>query len=129
MNTNVSLITSRSFHSFSQLLLYPYAHTPVPSEHADALSRIGHAAANRLSRPHGTVYTVHNMHSLYIGTGISADWSYGAAGIKLSYVYEFRDTGTHGFILPADQIIPNAQETMHSLIGMIEESVRLRYLP
>lgn len=68
-----------------------------------------------------------NGHGLYIATGTSLDWAFGEAEIDLSFCYEFRDLNT--FILPAEQIIPNAQETMQSLIGMIHESERLHRLP
>lgn len=40
-----------------------------------------------------------------------------------------RDTGRYGFILPAEQIIPNAQEILHSLIAMIKEGIALNYFP
>ncbi|XP_059610856.1 uncharacterized protein LOC132257834 [Phlebotomus argentipes] len=117
-----------SFHSFSQLLLYPYAYTSTPSQNADHLHQIARVAADRLRGSFGTEYAVHSMNSLYIATGTSADWSYGGAGITLSYTYEFRDTGTHGFLLPPDQIIPNSVETVQSLIGMMDEAERLGYL-
>ena len=31
-------------------------------------------------------------------------------GIKYAYSVELRDTGRYGFLLPADQIIPNGEE-------------------
>uniref|UniRef100_A0A1B0CK33 Zinc carboxypeptidase A 1 n=1 Tax=Lutzomyia longipalpis TaxID=7200 RepID=A0A1B0CK33_LUTLO len=118
-----------SFHSFTQLLLYPFSFTPNPSPIADDLQRIGEAAAYRLRQPFGTEYRVFNGHSLYIATGTSVDWSYGGAGIDLSFIYEFRDLGTYGFLLPADQIIPNSIEVLQSLIGLLDESENLGYLP
>ena len=48
---------------------------------------------------------------LYIASGGSMDWALGEAGIPYSYGMELRDTGRYGFILPADQIIPTAEET------------------
>ncbi|XP_055697297.1 zinc carboxypeptidase-like [Phlebotomus papatasi] len=117
-----------SMHSFSQLLLYPYGWTSAPAADAESLNQIGRAAADRLRVPFGTEYAVHSMNNLYIATGTSGDWGYGGAGIKLTYVYEFRDNGTHGFLLPPDQIIPNSIEVMQSLIGMLDESERLGYL-
>uniref|UniRef100_A0A1B0CK34 Zinc carboxypeptidase A 1 n=1 Tax=Lutzomyia longipalpis TaxID=7200 RepID=A0A1B0CK34_LUTLO len=118
-----------SFHSFLELLLYPFGYTANQSPIAADLQQIGEAAAERLRQPFGTEYRVFNGHSLYIATGNSIDWTYGAAGINLSYAYEFRDDGTYGFLLPADQIIPNSIEVMQSLIGMIDESERLGHLP
>lgn len=60
--------------------------------------------------------------------GSSIDWVYGRLNVSLTYTYEFRDKGNYGFILPADQIIPNSLEVMDSLQGMVEEAKALGYL-
>ncbi len=31
------------------------------------------------------------------------DWAYAVEGVKYSYALELRDTGRHGFLLPASQ--------------------------
>ena len=36
-------------------------------------------------------------------------------GVKYAFVFELRDTGKHGFILPKKQIIPTAEETFAAL--------------
>lgn len=41
----------------------------------------------------------------------------------MSYTFEFRDTGSFGFLLPADQIIPNAEETAAGLYAFVMEAV------
>uniref|UniRef100_A0A1B0DHR3 Zinc carboxypeptidase A 1 n=1 Tax=Phlebotomus papatasi TaxID=29031 RepID=A0A1B0DHR3_PHLPP len=117
-----------SMHSFSELLMYPYGWTSAPAADAESLNQIGRAAADRLRVPFGTEYAVHSINSLVLATGTSGDWGYGGAGIKLTYVYEFRDNGTHGFLLPPEQIIPNSIEVMQSFIGLIDESERLGFL-
>jgi hypothetical protein len=43
--------------------------------------------------------------------GGSADWAKAIARIKYSYLIELRDGGTHGFLLPPEQITPTGQET------------------
>lgn len=45
-----------------------------------------------------------------MASGITVDWAYDS-GIKYSFSFEARDTGRYGFLLPAVQIIPTAQET------------------
>ena len=37
---------------------------------------------------------------------------YGAFKVRKSYTVELRDTGTHGFLLPESQIIPNNEENI-----------------
>lgn len=36
---------------------------------------------------------------------------YGSMGVKYAFVFELRDTGKHGFLLPKNEIIPTAEET------------------
>uniref|UniRef100_A0A1L8DQZ6 Zinc carboxypeptidase A 1 n=1 Tax=Nyssomyia neivai TaxID=330878 RepID=A0A1L8DQZ6_9DIPT len=117
-----------SFHSYSQLLLYPWSYTQDAAEHYDHLHEIGMVTAERLRESYNTQYTVQSSFDLYISTGTSVDWAYGEAGIQIGYTYEFRDTGATGFILPAEQIIPNAVETLQSLIAMMDECERLGYM-
>lgn len=82
-------------------------------------------------------------------SGTTADWAYGTQNISLGYTLEFRDsgnydfklqsyvisniliftlcalfTGSYGFILPADQIIPNSIEALDALIAMVADARR-----
>lgn len=52
-------------------------------------------------------------------SGGSIDWSYDY-GIKYSFAFELRDTGRYGFLLPAAQIIPTAEETWLGLKTIME---------
>lgn len=62
-------------------------------------------------------------------SGGSRDWAKGHHDVSFSFTYEMRDTGKYGFILPADQILPNAKEVLHSVIAMIKEGIALNYFP
>lgn len=46
---------------------------------------------------------------LYPAAGGSDDWAK-SIGIKYSYTIELRDTGRHGFVLPAQYIQPTGKE-------------------
>jgi carboxypeptidase A1 len=52
--------------------------------------------------------------------GDTADWTYEVLGVKYSYGLELRDTGRHGFLLPADQIIPTGEETVAGFMALCE---------
>nr|CAD7193667.1 unnamed protein product [Timema douglasi] len=112
-----------SIHSFSQLLLLPYGvRTSVPSNY-NTLLDIGQKTADALAVRYGTRYTVGNIVDLlYVASGSSVDWAMGVHGIPIAFVYELRDLGQHGFILPADQIIPSGEETLDSLVTLITEA-------
>lgn len=48
--------------------------------------------------------------------------------VPLAYAYELRDRGDYGFLLPVDQILPNHQEFMDSLIDLIHQAKRFGYM-
>ncbi|GAB0100028.1 zinc carboxypeptidase-like [Sergentomyia squamirostris] len=116
-----------SYHSYSHLLLFPWSYTNNPSMHDADLRQIGQVTAAKLKESYQTEYTVQTFYDLYISTGTSIDWSYGDAGIIVSYTYEFRDNGTYGFVLPASEIIPNSIEVLESMVALLDESERLGY--
>ena len=64
---------------------------------------------------------------LDVASGSSGDWAQGVRNIPLTFTFELRDTGSFGFVLPSNQIIPSAEEFMDGLKVMIRElSVMLK---
>lgn len=132
-----------SFHSYSQLLLYPWSYTNTPSSDEQLLHELAEVTAAGIKSVHGTEYTPQASNalcklwgeklvriyyeisddSLDPHHGTSVDWTYGDQGILLSYTFEFRDTGTFGFLLPAAQIIPNAEETEEGIYSFVTKAV------
>lgn len=55
-------------------------------------------------------------------TGITVDYIKGVYHKPIAYTYELRDRGSHGFLLPPNQIIPSGEETMDSLVAMFKEA-------
>ncbi|KAM8818469.1 carboxypeptidase A4 [Rhynchonycteris naso] len=98
-------------HSYSQLLMYPYAYTVKKARDADELDKVARCAAKALASLLGTQYNVGSTcTTVYQASGSSIDWAYDN-GIKYAFTFELRDTGHYGFLLPADQIVPTAKET------------------
>lgn len=62
------------------------------------------------------------MYFIDISSGVSVDWVIGTHKKRLGYTYELRDEGQHGFLLPPDQIIPTGEETLDSLVRMMNEA-------
>lgn len=62
-----------------------------------------------------------------IATGNTIDWVKGTFHKPLAYVYELRDQGRHGFLLPPEQIIPTGEETLDSLVAMFKSAKEFGY--
>ncbi|XP_065344043.1 carboxypeptidase B-like [Cloeon dipterum] len=116
-----------SFHSYGQLILYPYgyANNELPSD-ANDLKRLGNAAASAVRKLSKTRYTVGNSAEvLYRSSGASDDWAKGEAGIKYSYVVELSDTGKYGFMLPERLIKPTAADALEIVKVVADEVMGL----
>ncbi|XP_077120551.1 carboxypeptidase A1-like [Ranitomeya variabilis] len=111
-----------SIHSYSQMLLYPYGYTSVRTPDDAELNSVAKAAVNALTSLYKTKYTYGTIiTTIYQASGGTVDWTYNQ-GIKYSYTFELRDTGLYGFTLPANQIIPTAEETWLALTKIIEHT-------
>lgn len=117
---NVDFVGLVDLHSYSQQILFPYAYTcgvePPNIEKMEELA-LGLAKSIRLfsgesysvkAACRGAVTDSNTEKALRIEpTGGSAiDWFYHELGAHYSYQIKLRDTGSYGFLLPSDQIIP-----------------------
>jgi len=83
--------------------------------------------AGNLSAVHGTQYIVGSSHEvLYPIDGSTLDWAKANHGFKFVYLPELRDTGSYGFLLPPEQIIPTAEETWAGLQAMARHILSLQ---
>ncbi|KAL9706931.1 hypothetical protein quinque_010449 [Culex quinquefasciatus] len=118
-----------SFHSYSQLILLPFGYQN--AEKVDNFydwMEMAEAAAIALYKRHGTQYEFGNTADvLYIASGSTRDWALGTYNVPIAASYEFRDTGNYGFLLPADQIIPNSEEVLDSLVAFLGKARELGY--
>ncbi|XP_033882840.1 carboxypeptidase A1-like [Acipenser ruthenus] len=116
-----------SIHSYSQMLLYPYGYTKTPAADQQELDNLAKKAIDALSTLYGTSYRYGSIiNTIYQASGGTIDWTYNQ-GIKYSYTFELRDTGRYGFILPANQIIPTAQETWLAIKTIMEHTYNNPY--
>ncbi|XP_051548319.1 carboxypeptidase A5 [Myxocyprinus asiaticus] len=111
-----------SIHSYSQMLLYPYGYTRTPAKDQAELHELARKAITELQSLYNTRYTYGSIiTTIYQASGGTIDWTYDQ-GIKYSYTFELRDTGRYGFILPANQIVPTAEETWLALMAIMEHT-------
>ena len=114
-----------TYHSYSQLILYPWGYTdkPVTDPH-DREGMIGLANEMRdlMKGVHGVVYTPQQSSALYPTAGDTTDWTYGEYGIP-SFTIELRPKShlEGGFILPPSQIVPTWEENRPAAFRFIEQ--------
>jgi len=108
------------WHAYGQLWMAPWGWscTAVVPDSA-AQTRIGQAAVaaikgvNNLTYNYGTICNI-----IYPASGSSADWGYAVGKVVYSYGVELRDTGTYGFVLPANQIRPQGEEIWAATVAI-----------
>ncbi|XP_074124008.1 carboxypeptidase A5-like [Sminthopsis crassicaudata] len=116
-----------SIHSYSQMLLYPYGYRKEPTLDNEELHNLAREAVEALSQVHGTNYVYGSaISTIYVANGITIDWAY-EHDIKYSFSFELRDTGIYGFLLPASQIIPTAEETWPAILTIMKHAYNNPY--
>lgn len=109
------------FHSYGQLILYPWGYIEEAPENGDELQAVGEAIAAGINAYNSsTVYTVGvSSITIYPTSGDTTDWVYGALGVPLSFTIELPDYG-YGFTLPAEYIEPIVRETFEGIRALEE---------
>lgn len=97
------------YHSYSQLILEPWSYSTAAPPDASTFIALGNAMKSQMDG-FGATYTAGQTSIiLYIASGTSSDYFYDVRH-NLALAIELRDTGTNGFVLPADQIFPSQEE-------------------
>ncbi|NQE06037.1 hypothetical protein C5S32_09220 [ANME-1 cluster archaeon GoMg1] len=113
--------SSISYHSYSQLILYPWGYTKDAPQHKVQLSKMADDMATEIKKVHGKDYTPEQASDLYIASGDSDDWLYGVYNIA-AFTIELRPKtmAEGGFVLPPSQIIPTWKENKPAALYLIE---------
>lgn len=113
-----------TYHSFSQLILYPWGYTTQPAPDASAglkLAQLAQGMQEAIYGVHGRVYTPRQSSQLYPTAGDTTDWTYGEYAIP-SLTIELRPASVEegGFLLPPDEIQPTFEENRPAAEAFIE---------
>ncbi|WP_345377656.1 M14 family metallopeptidase [Pseudonocardia yuanmonensis] len=117
-----------TYHSYSQLILYPWGYTDEPivdeTDHREMRDLAGDMQ-RLIAGVHGETYTAQQSSRLYPTAGDTTDWTYGEYDVP-SFTVELRPASAleGGFILPAGQIQPCWEENRpaaHAFIGHVLE--------
>jgi carboxypeptidase T len=116
-----------TYHSYSQLILYPWGYTNEPvadPQDRELLAGLAGQMRQLIEGVHGKVYTPQQSSQLYPTAGDTTDWTYGAYGIP-SFTIELRPrtVAEGGFLLPASQIRPTWEENKPAALDLIARAL------
>jgi carboxypeptidase T len=116
-----------TYHSYTQLILYPWGHTlnAIPAlADRSRMKTLAERMRDLIAGVHGTVYTAQQSSRLYLTAGDTTDWTYGVYGIP-SFTIELRPltVAEGGFILPPDQIQPTWEENKPAALEFIAQAL------
>lgn len=110
-----SIAMAFDVHSFSQLILEPYAYTFEQPRDPRTYTQASIAIQQAMSAPANQVYlSGQTYRTIYPASGASTDWFAGDRG-AIGYGFELRDRGSTGFLLPAAQIVPASIESANGI--------------
>lgn len=127
---NIDFVGLIDLHSYSQQILFPYAYTcDIEPPNLEKMQELALGLAKSIRLFSGEAYSVSpacqgavpetrsgtNGLRIESSGGTAIDWFYHELGAHYSYQIKLRDTGSYGFLLPADQIIPTGEEILHAI--------------
>lgn len=110
-----------SYHSYSQIILYPWGYTTKPSDQDSLLRQIAAKMAELMEPVNGRVYGYGQAGaSLYLTNGDTTDWAFGVAGIP-AYTIELPpiDQLGGGFFNPEADIHSIFQENLQAALHLL----------
>ncbi|KAI1359716.1 hypothetical protein F5Y08DRAFT_318882 [Xylaria arbuscula] len=101
------------WHSYGQYILLPYGYSCTAQASNQAKQNtLASGVRSAIAAVHGTRFTAgQTCSTLYATNGGSNDYFTDVTPAEFAWAIELRDTGSYGFTLPANQIIPSGEES------------------
>lgn len=128
---NVQFVALIDLHSYSQQILFPYSYScQVEPPNIENLTELAAGLAKAIRLSSGEPYSVTSACDGVVLTdkedqvkrqriessgGSAIDWFYHEMRAHFSYQIKLRDTGSYGFLLPREYIVPTGEEVFHAM--------------
>ncbi|XP_072944773.1 carboxypeptidase A1-like [Epargyreus clarus] len=120
LGSEVTFKVFLSFHSYGEVIIFPWGYTGDPCPDYVELLEGGTAMAKAIFETSRHTYKVGSTKDLmYYAAGTSTDWSYAVANIPYSYMVELRGK-KHRFLLPKEEIISTAAEALNGVFRLMD---------
>jgi carboxypeptidase T len=111
-----------SYHSYWQVIAYPWGYTPDPPVHASSMEALSQGMAAAIFAVHGEEYIVVQAGATYLTVGDMGDWVYEEKGIP-GVTIELRPNDSEfdlvNFELPEDEILPTCEENWAAALFLL----------
>jgi hypothetical protein len=114
-----NLVSHIDIHSYSQLILEPWASSNITPPRVNIVKALSGAMSEAIAGVHGKTYVAGTGGDLlYLADGVFPDWTTDRG--SLSYTIELRPTGSPGFDLPPNEIVPTCEESFAAIKTMLQ---------
>lgn len=116
MTSMPTLVAHVDYHTFGELLLYPWGYTAEPPGDIELLETLAEDQVAAMEAAGGENYTALQGAELYLAAGVVDDWAYGELGL-MAFVPELRPSfdGPGDFVVDPSQIMPTCEEALAGL--------------
>jgi len=119
INTLPNLVSHIDFHSYSQLILEPWASSNNTPPRVNIVKALSGAMSDAIVNTHGEIYVAGTGGDLlYLADGVFPDWTTDLGA--LSFTIELRPTGSPGFDLPPSEILPTCEESFSAVKALLQ---------
>lgn len=116
IGANEHLVAQIDFHSYSELVLYPWGHQYGAAPDEAMLSGLAGQMAGAIGATHGHAYAPIQGSDLYPASGVVDDWSYGEHGM-MAFTIELRG---NDFVIPPSEIVPTCEENLEATLVLAQ---------
>jgi len=108
-----------SYHSYGQLILYPWGYTDESAPDSSVMSALAAEMSDLILGVHDETYTPQQSSQLYLTSGDLTDWVYGTTGVP-AFTVELRpESPDPGFELPESEILDTCEENWPAALYLI----------